>query len=96
MYFFYPSTTTHFFFSLSFFSFLSFALVDFGGWFLLGFFVLFCLGHFYKSWGAYCKEKSGVTLEERERDVLKISTCLRQSLGYTYFQNAPLTRHCPT
>ncbi len=59
MYFFYPSTTTHFFFSLSFFSFLSFALVDFGGWFLLGFFVLFVLGHFYKSWGPYCKEKVG-------------------------------------
>jgi len=69
MYFFYPSTTTHFFFSLSFFSFLSFALVDFGGWFLFGFFVLFVLGHFYKSWGTYCKEKSGVTLEEREREM---------------------------
>ncbi len=69
MYFFYPSTTTHFFFYFLYpFSFISFALVDFGGWFLLGFFVLFVLGHFYKSWGAYCKEKSGVTLEERERE----------------------------
>ncbi len=54
MYFFSPSTTTHFSFLFLFFSFLypfsflSFALVDFGGWFLLVF--LFCLfwGHFYK------------------------------------------------
>ncbi len=49
MYFFYPSTTTHFFFYFLYpFSFISFALVDFGGWFLLGFFCFVCLGHFYK------------------------------------------------
>ncbi len=47
MYFFYPSTTTHFSFLYP-FSFLSFALIDFGGWFLLAF--LFCLfgAIFYK------------------------------------------------